>query len=122
MSTHRIAVLGLAGLLLLGGPVTAADARTKGLHKGSHGPAVKRLQKNLTRAGFGTAADGAFGPATKTSLMRWERWKHRRVDGIATRLDRRKLRRSARFGTRRLKVGMQGRDVGGLQWHLRRVG
>ena len=66
--------------------------------------------------------DGAFGPATKSSLMRWERWKHRRVDGIATRRDRRALRRSARFGTRRLHVGMQGRDVRGLQYHLGRVG
>ena len=123
MSTHRIAVLGLTGLLLLGGlPTADADARRKGLRQGSDGPAVKRLQRNLTRAGFATAADGAFGPATKASLMRWERWKHRRVDGIATRRDRRKLRRSARFGTRRLKVGMRGRDVGGLQWHLRRVG
>ena len=40
--------------------------------------------------------------------MRWERWKHRRVDGIATRRDRRALRRSARFGTRTLKVGHAG--------------
>ena len=54
--------------------------------------------------------------------MRWERWKHRRVDGIATRRDRRALRRSARFGTRLLHVGMRGRDVRGLQWHLGRVG
>jgi peptidoglycan hydrolase-like protein with peptidoglycan-binding domain len=123
MSTQRIAVIGLTGLLLAGAlPTADADARRKGLRQGSDGPAVKRLQKNLTRAGFGCAVDGAFGPATKASLMRWERWKHRRVDGVATRRDRRKLRRSARFGTRRLKIGMQGRDVGGLQWHLRRVG
>ena len=98
MSTQRFAVFGLTGLLLFGGlPVAAADARPKGLHKGSHGPSVKRLQRNLTRAGFATAADGAFGPATKAKLMSWEHWKHRRVDGIATRLDRRKLRRSARW-------------------------
>jgi hypothetical protein len=54
--------------------------------------------------------------------MNFERWKHRRVDGIATRRDRRALRRSARFGTRRLHVGMEGRDVRGLQYHLGRIG
>jgi hypothetical protein len=44
------------------------------------------------------------------------------VDGVATRRDRRALRRSARFGTRPLHIGMRGRDVRGLQWHLGRVG
>jgi Putative peptidoglycan binding domain len=123
MSTQRIAVFGLAGLLMLTGlPTEEADARRKGLRAGADGPAVERLQRNLSRAGFSTAVDGAFGPATKTSLMRWERWKHRRVDGIATRRDRRALRRSARFGTRLLHMGMRGRDVRGLQWHLGRVG
>ena len=123
MSNHRIAVLGLSGLLVLGGlPAAGADARIKGLRVGAHGPFVKLLQRNLTRAGFSTAVDGQFGPATKNSLMRWERWKHRRVDGIATRRDRGALRRSARFGTRRLKIGMEGRDVRGLQWHLGRIG
>jgi peptidoglycan hydrolase-like protein with peptidoglycan-binding domain len=123
MSTQRIAVFGLTGLLMLAGlPTADADARRKGLRQGSDGPAVKRLQRNLTRAGFGTAVDGAFGPATRGSLMRWERWRHRRVDGIATRRDRRALRRSARFGTRVLRIGMRGRDVRGLQWHLGRTG
>ena len=121
MSSQRIAVLGLTGALLLGGlPAAEADAYLK---KGMHGKAVKKLQRNLTRAGFRTAADGAFGPATKSALMRWERRRGRRVDGIATRRDRRALRRSARFGTRVLRQGMRGRDVRGLQWHLnRRVG
>jgi hypothetical protein len=123
MSSQRIAVLGLTGLLLLGGlPTASADASPKGLHKGDHGRFVKLLQRNLNRAGFSTAVDGAFGPATKSSVMNFERWKHRRVDGIATRRDRRALRRSARFGTRRLHVGMEGRDVRGLQYHLGRTG
>jgi peptidoglycan hydrolase-like protein with peptidoglycan-binding domain len=120
MSSQRIAVLGLSALLTVGGlPAAEADAYLK---KGMHGPAVKKLQRNLTRAGFSTAADGAFGPATRSTLMRWERWRHRRVDGVATRRDRRALRRSARFGTRVLRVGMRGRDVKGLQWHLTHVG
>ena len=123
MSTQRIAVLGLTGVLMLAGlPTAGADARVKGLRVGADGPFVKLLQRNLSRAGFATAVDGQFGPATKASLMRWERWKHRRVDGVATRRDRRALRRSARFGTRRLKIGMEGRDVRGLQSHLGRVG
>ncbi|MGH2837698.1 MAG: peptidoglycan-binding domain-containing protein [Thermoleophilaceae bacterium] len=123
MSTQRIAVFGLTGLLMLAGlPTQDAHARRKGLRQGADGPAVERVQRNLSRAGFSTAVDGAFGPATKATLMRWERWKHRRVDGIATRRDRRALRRSARFGTRLLHSGMRGRDVRGLQWHLGRVG
>jgi len=122
MSNQRIAVFGLTGLLLLGLPTAGAYAGPKGLHKGDHGPFVKLLQRNLNRAGFSTAVDGAFGPATKASVMSFERWKHRRVDGIATRRDRRALRRSARFGTRRLHAGMEGRDVRGLQYQLGRVG
>jgi hypothetical protein len=123
MSNQRIAVLGLTGLLMLGGlPAADAAARPKGLHAGDHGPFVRLLQRNLNRAGFSTAVDGAFGPATKSSVMSFERWKHRRVDGIATRRDRRALRRSARFGSRRLHAGMEGRDVRGLQWHLGHVG
>lgn len=120
MSLKFFGVLGLCLALLVAAPV--ADARPKGLHKGDRGPAVKRLQKNLSRAGFHTGADGIFGPGTKATLMRWEGWKHRRVDGIATRRDRRALRRSARFGTRTLKVGMRGRDVRGLQYWLARRG
>jgi peptidoglycan hydrolase-like protein with peptidoglycan-binding domain len=120
MSTQRIAVLGLTGAIALGGlPTADADAYLK---KGMHGHAVKKLQRNLTRAGFSTVADGAFGPATKISLMRWERWRGRRVDGVATRRDRRALRRSARFGTRLLRQGMRGRDVRGLQYYLNRRG
>ena len=120
MSTQRIAVFGLTGLLMLAGlPTDDADARRKGLRQGADGPSVERLQRNLSRAGFSCAVDGAFGPATKASLMRWERWKHRRVDGIATRRDRRALRRSARFGTRLLHVGMRGREVRRVR--LRRV-
>jgi len=123
MSTQRIAAFGLTGLLLLAGlPTAEADARRKGLREGAQGRSVKILQTNLTRAGFSTAVDGQFGPGTRSSLIRFERWRHRRVDGIATRRDRRALRRSARFGTRRLHVGMRGRDVGGLQRHLGRVG
>ena len=123
MSTHRIVVFALSALLSLAVlPAAQADARPKGLKMGMNGPAVERLQKNLTRAGFRTGADGAFGPATRGALMRWERSRHRRVDGIATRRDRRALRRSARFGTRVLRVGMRGRDVRGLQYHLTRTG
>jgi peptidoglycan hydrolase-like protein with peptidoglycan-binding domain len=54
--------------------------------------------------------------------MRWERSRHRRVDGRATRRDMRRLRRSARFGTRLLRQGMRGRDVKGLQLTLSRNG
>ena len=120
MSSRRIVVFALCALLSLAAlPAAQADAYLK---KGMKGQSVKKLQRNLSRAGFRTVPDGAFGPATRASLMRWERWRHRRVDGIATRRDRRALRRSARFGTRLLRTGMRGRDVRGLQYHLTRAG
>jgi peptidoglycan hydrolase-like protein with peptidoglycan-binding domain len=120
MSLKRIVLIALSGMLLAA--PASADARPKGLHKGDKGPAVKRLQKNLGRAGFACGADGIFGPNTKATLMRWERSRGRRVDGIATKRDRRALRRSARFGTRSLRVGQRGRDVRGLQYWLNRRG
>ncbi|HYH58285.1 MAG TPA: peptidoglycan-binding protein [Thermoleophilaceae bacterium] len=121
---HRFAVLGLAGVLTFATlPAADADAkRGKVLRKGSHGELVKALQRGLTRAGFRTVPDGAFGPATRESLMHWERWRHRRVNGVATKADRKALWRSARFGTRTLRVGYRGRDVRSLQRHLGRVG
>src|SRR5687768_8439071 len=120
MSSQRIAVMALMGLLFLGGlPASDADAYLK---KGMHGKSVKKLQRNLTRAGFRTAVEGAVGPGTKATRMRGGRWRGRRVDGVATRRGRRALRRSARFGTRLLRQGMRGRDVRGLQYYLNRRG
>ena len=53
MSTQRIAVLGLTGLLMLAGlPTAEADARVKGLRMGADGPFVKILQRNLTPRGL----------------------------------------------------------------------
>jgi len=114
-----LCVMLAAGAVAL--PVSA-DARPKGIHKGMRGDTVKRLQRDLSRAGFRTSADGVFGPATKATLMRWERSKNRRADGIATRRDRRSLRRSARYGTKLLRAGMRGRAVRALQHHLTRAG
>ena len=60
MSTQRIAVFGLTGLLMLAGlPTDDADARRKGLRQGADGAAVERLQRNLSRAGFSTAPSTA---------------------------------------------------------------
>ena len=65
------------------------------------GSDVKLLQRYLDRAGYDTTADGAFGPATRRSVMAFERSEQRRVDGRASRAEQRMVRRPARAPRRR---------------------
>ena len=76
-------------------PTDSADAAAYGertLRQGMSGSDVKRLQRYLTRAGFTTSADGAFGPRTKRSVKRFEAAEERRVNGVVSRADARVLR------------------------------
>ncbi len=54
------------------------------LRRGSRGRDVKELQSLLTKLGFRTGADGAFGPATDRSVKNHERRRRRRADGVVT--------------------------------------
>lgn len=49
------------------------------------GPDVRALQLDLTRVGFRTPADGAFGPLTQRSVSAFERRFHLRANGLASR-------------------------------------
>jgi len=62
---------------------TAADAAfgDRTLRLGHHGTDVRQLQSTLTRLGHSTVADGAFGPATRRSVVRYERAEGHRVNG-----------------------------------------
>ncbi|MEA2293041.1 MAG: hypothetical protein QOE86_680 [Solirubrobacteraceae bacterium] len=78
-------------------PATA-DAQKPGkfgsrvLKRGAHGHDVRVLQGYLTRAGFATTVDGAFGPGTYRTVEAWETDAGRTVDGTVTRPDARALR------------------------------
>jgi peptidoglycan hydrolase-like protein with peptidoglycan-binding domain len=54
------------------------------LREGSRGPAVKQLQERLSAAGFSPgAADGEFGPKTRSAVEAFQRSRGLEVDGVA---------------------------------------
>jgi peptidoglycan hydrolase-like protein with peptidoglycan-binding domain len=118
----------------------AASAQT--LRNGSHGAAVKELQRELKAAGIGVSADGQYGPATVTAVKRFQRAANLKMTGVADDGTQRRLRqsiggksirgssgaygygsraRSSHLGDRiPLRRGMSGHDVKVLQDFLRR--
>ena len=93
--------LALAAVLSLTITADAAAAgyATRTLQVGSNGSDVKLLQRYLDRAGYDTTADGAFGPATRRSVMAFERSEERRVNGRASRAEQRTVRARATAST-----------------------
>ena len=69
-----------------------AGYATRTLAVGSSGSDVVKLQRYLDRAGFDTTADGQFGPATKGSVVAFERSEERRANGRASRAEQRLVR------------------------------
>jgi peptidoglycan hydrolase-like protein with peptidoglycan-binding domain len=65
------------------------------MREGTSGADVQRLQRYLTRSGFETAADGAFGPRTERSVRAFERHDGRRVDGVVPPRDAKAIRAAA---------------------------
>jgi peptidoglycan hydrolase-like protein with peptidoglycan-binding domain len=118
----------------------AASAQT--LRNGSHGAAVKELQRELKAAGIGVSTDGQYGPATVTAVKRFQRAANLKMTGVADDGTQRRLRqsiggksirgssgaygygsraRSSHLGDRiPLRRGMSGHDVKVLQDFLRR--
>lgn len=68
------------------------------LRLGKRGPDVERLQRLLTRMEIRTDDDGNFGPATETSVKRYERWREMRVNGEVSRGEAPALERRAKRG------------------------
>jgi peptidoglycan hydrolase-like protein with peptidoglycan-binding domain len=73
----------------------AASYGSRTLRQGMNGGDVRALQLYLDRAGYETAADGAFGPATARSVRGFEGSEGRRVNGAATRYEQRLVRSRA---------------------------
>jgi peptidoglycan hydrolase-like protein with peptidoglycan-binding domain len=82
-----------------GGP---GDRRWLGIRRlrvGAQGADVRLLQNALTKLGFPAASDGAFGPATRTSVRMFERAAGLRVDGVLSPREVRTLKRAVKSGT-----------------------
>jgi peptidoglycan hydrolase-like protein with peptidoglycan-binding domain len=54
------------------------------LRQGMHGHDVRVLQGDLTLAGFPTSLDGSFGSGTKRNVIRFERSRGLRANGVVT--------------------------------------
>jgi peptidoglycan hydrolase-like protein with peptidoglycan-binding domain len=125
----------VAVALLLAARPAFAGLGDRDLRMGMRGPDVAELQRALTKLGFRTAADGAFGPGTRAGVRRYEKRYRERRDGVVTRPEGRRLRQRAAtgagraqrsapagFGLRVLRQGMSGPDVRYLQLLLGRLG
>jgi peptidoglycan hydrolase-like protein with peptidoglycan-binding domain len=77
------------------GSAAAAPYASRTLAQGSSGGDVKALQRYLDEAGYETAADGMFGPATARSVRGFETAEQRAADGRATRAEQRLVRTRA---------------------------
>ena len=93
---RKLPALAVAVLsLIVTAEASAAGYATRTLRVGSSGSDVRAFQRYLDRAGFDTTADGAFGPATRRSVMAFERTEERRVNGVASTGDQRLARAKA---------------------------
>jgi peptidoglycan hydrolase-like protein with peptidoglycan-binding domain len=94
-----------------GGP---GDRRWLGIRRlrvGTQGKDVRALQNALTKLGYPAVTDGAFGPATRTSVRLFERAAGLRVDGVLTQREVRTLKRVARSGGTAGAVSLRSRQT-----------
>jgi peptidoglycan hydrolase-like protein with peptidoglycan-binding domain len=123
-------------------PASAGAATSRTLRSGSHGAAVRELQRELKLAGLTVAVDGQYGSGTVTAVSRFQRAANLKLTGVADATTQRRLRqsvggktvrgsagafgygsrtRSSHLGDRiPLRRGMSGHDVKILQDFLRR--
>ena len=93
---RKLPALAVAVLsLIITADAAGAGYATRTLAVGSSGSDVRALQRYLDRAGYDTTADGAFGPATRASVMDFEQAEQRRANGRASRAEQRMVRARA---------------------------
>jgi cell wall-associated NlpC family hydrolase len=95
--TVRASACALA-LAVMAAPASAAEYGSRTMRVGTKGGDVSKLQRYLTKAGFPTTADGAFGPRTAGSVREFEREHDRRVDAVVPPGDARAIERVASAG------------------------
>jgi peptidoglycan hydrolase-like protein with peptidoglycan-binding domain len=93
---RKLPALAVAVLsLTITADAAGAGYATRALQVGSSGSDVRALQRYLDTAGYDTTADGAFGPATRRSVMAFEIAEQRRANGRASRAEQRIVRARA---------------------------
>jgi peptidoglycan hydrolase-like protein with peptidoglycan-binding domain len=85
------------------------------LHPWDVGPAVAEMQDLLRAHGYPIRADGDFGWKTEQALKTFQRRSGLRVDSIVGQQTWTALKMTVQPGTRLLKQGLSGADVGELQ-------
>jgi cell wall-associated NlpC family hydrolase len=90
---RMLPVLAVAAVgLTITSEALAASYASRTLRVGSSGSDVRAFQRYLDDAGYGTTADGQFGPATRRSVKRFESTEGRRANGAASRYEQRLVR------------------------------
>jgi peptidoglycan hydrolase-like protein with peptidoglycan-binding domain len=93
---RMLLALGVTALsLVTTSTALAAGYATRTLRQGASGSDVRALQRYLDAAGYNTAADGQFGPATRRSVMSFESAEQRSVNGSASPGEQRMVRARA---------------------------
>lgn len=72
--------------------VAEARSTPPSLSLGDRGPAVKKVQRALTKAGWPTVADGVFGPITDRTVRAFQKANGLPVDGVVGSRTRKALR------------------------------
>jgi Putative peptidoglycan binding domain len=102
-------------LALASAPAAFGQFGTTTLRKGSHGHDVRVLQSWLTKLGYRTSVDGAFGSGTLRSVKRFERHEGLTVDGVVDPKEEQLLRKRMQAATSgNGDAGSGGADGGGL--------
>lgn len=102
------------GLPKTGGPVTPPSSSYPTLQQGASGAAVTQLQNLLKARGYSVTVDGQFGPATATTVRRFQGNIGTTVDGVVGPKTWGALEARA-AGSTTLKQGSSGSDVTALQ-------
>jgi peptidoglycan hydrolase-like protein with peptidoglycan-binding domain len=93
---RKLPALAVAVLsLTITADAAGAGYATRTLQVGASGSDVRALQRYLDQAGYDTTSDGAFGPATRQSVMAFEVAEQRRANGRASRAEQRMVRARA---------------------------
>ena len=97
----RLGALAITAVAAIAAPAaaTAAEYGSRTMREGTNGDDVRQLQRYLTRAGFSTTADGAFGPRTAGSVREFERSEDRPVNGVVPSGDARAIKAAAAEAT-----------------------